>query len=231
LPSVTLSFNLKPNYPLSAAVEDIKAAAKGILPPDITFSFQGSAQAFEASTKNLGVLLLLAVLVIYIVLGILYESFIHPLTILSGLPSAGLGALITLYLCHKDLDIYGFLGLILLIGIVKKNAIMMIDFALEAQRLEGLSPPEAIKKACLVRFRPIMMTTLAALFGSIPIAIGTGTGSESRQPLGLSIVGGLLLSQLITLYITPVFYLYLDKLEKWIANRNKPKPVKARGTV
>jgi hydrophobic/amphiphilic exporter-1 (mainly G- bacteria), HAE1 family len=224
LPSVTLSFNLKPNEPLSTAVEEIKKAARTVLPPGVTFSFQGTAQVFEASTKNLGFLLLISVLVIYIVLGILYESFIHPVTILSGLPSAGLGALITLYLCHKDLDIYGFLGLILLVGIVKKNAIMMIDFALEAQRTEGLSPEEAIKKACLVRFRPIMMTTLAALFGSVPIALGTGTGSESRQPLGLSIVGGLLLSQLVTLYVTPVFYLYLDKLEKWIAQRKKLKP-------
>ena len=231
LPSVTLSFNLKQNMPLSAAVDDIKTAAHNVLPSDITYSFQGTAQAFEASTKNLGVLLLLAVLVIYIVLGILYESYIHPLTILSGLPSAGLGALITLYLCHKDLDIYGFLGLILLIGIVKKNAIMMIDFALEAQRLEGLSPEDAIKKACLVRFRPIMMTTLAALFGSIPIALGTGTGSETRQPLGLSIVGGLLLSQLVTLYITPVFYMYLDKVEKLFTNRKKVKEEPIRGSV
>ena len=225
-PAVTLSFNLKPNAHLSDAVEEIKRIAKETLPADVTCNFQGTAQAFEASTKNLPVLLILSILVIYIVLGILYESFIHPITILTGLPSAGLGALLTLLLFHKDLDIYGFLGLILLVGIVKKNAIMMIDFALESQRLEGLNPEEAITKACLVRFRPIMMTTLAALFGSLPIALGTGQGSESRQPLGLSIVGGLLLSQLVTLYITPVFYLYLDKLEKWIANRRKMAAVR-----
>lgn len=221
LPSVTISFNLKPNFPLSDAVDEIKHIAKDALPGDINFSFQGTAQAFEASTKNMGALLILSVLVIYIVLGILYESYIHPLTILSGLPSAGLGALITLLLFHKDLDIYAFLGLILLIGIVKKNAIMMIDFALETQRLEGLNPEESITKACIVRFRPIMMTTLAALFGSLPIALAAGQGAESRQPLGLTIVGGLLLSQLVTLYITPVFYLYLDKLEKWILARKQ----------
>ncbi len=219
LPSVTLSFNLKPNAPLSEAVEQIKELAKNTIPADMSFSFQGTAQAFEASTKGLPVLLILSILVIYIVLGILYESFIHPITILTGLPSAGLGALATLLLFHKDLDIYGFLGLILLIGIVKKNAIMMIDFAIEVQRTQGLGPEEAIYKACLVRFRPIMMTTLAALFGSLPIALGTGQGSESRQSLGLSIVGGLLLSQLVTLYITPVFYLYLDRFEKWISKR------------
>lgn len=226
LPSVTLSFNLKPGCPLSEAVEEIKSSAKGVLPNDVTYSFQGTAQAFEDSTKNFGALMILSILVIYIVLGILYESFIHPLTILSGLPSAGLGALLTLYLLHKDLDIYGFLGLILLIGIVKKNAIMMIDFALETQRTLGLNPEQAITKACLVRFRPIMMTTLAALFGSLPIALAAGQGSEARQPLGLSIVGGLLLSQLVTLYITPVFYLYLDKLEKWISNRKKLKELR-----
>ncbi len=229
LPSVTLSFNLKQNSPLSEAVEAIKEAAKGTLPEDVKFSFQGTAQAFADSTKNMGALLVLSILVIYIVLGILYESFIHPITILSGLPSAGLGALIILMIFHKDLDIYSFLGLILLIGIVKKNAIMMIDFALETQRNDGLDPESAIKKACLVRFRPIMMTTLAALLGSIPIALGSGQGSESRQPLGLSIVGGLLLSQLVTLYITPVFYLYLDKCEKWILKKRKTKT--ARGAA
>jgi HAE1 family hydrophobic/amphiphilic exporter-1 len=229
LPSVTLSFNLKQNSPLSEAVEAIKEAAKGTLPEDVKFSFQGTAQAFADSTKNMGALLVLSILVIYIVLGILYESFIHPITILSGLPSAGLGALIILMIFHKDLDIYSFLGLILLIGIVKKNAIMMIDFALETQRNDGLDPESAIKKACLVRFRPIMMTTLAALLGSIPIALGSGQGSESRQPLGLSIVGGLLLSQLVTLYITPVFYLYLDKCEKWILKKRKTQT--ARGAA
>lgn len=223
-PAVTLSFNLKAGAPLSEAVEAIKELGRNHLPGSVSLSFQGAAQAFESSTQNMSLLLILAILVIYIVLGILYESFVHPITILSGLPSAGLGALATLLLFHKDLDIYGFLGLILLVGIVKKNAIMMIDFALEAQRLEGLDAESAIFKACIVRFRPIMMTTLAALFGSLPIAIAAGQGAETRQPLGLSIVGGLLLSQLVTLYITPVFYIYLDRLEKFIsARRNKEK--------
>jgi len=159
------------------------------------------------------------VLVIYIVLGILYESFVHPLTILSGLPSAGLGALLVLLLCHKDLDIYGFLGLIMLIGIVKKNAIMMIDFAVEAERERNLAAEKAIYEACLTRFRPIMMTTMAALMGAVPIAIGFGAGSESRQPLGLTVVGGLLVSQLVTLYITPVFYIYLDEIQRKLQRR------------
>ncbi|MBX9689487.1 MAG: efflux RND transporter permease subunit [Candidatus Obscuribacterales bacterium] len=230
LPSVTLSFNLKEGSPLSEAVEGIKEAAQKTLPADISLSFEGTAQAFESSTKDMGLLLILAVLVIYIVLGILYESFIHPLTILSGLPSAGLGALITLMLFHKDLDIYGFLGMILLLGIVKKNAIMMIDFAVEAQRSESLEPEAAITKACLVRFRPIMMTTLAALLGSLPIALAAGQGSETRQPLGLTIVGGLLLSQLVTLYITPVFYIYLDRLEKFMIKRKQRKTM-LKGTL
>jgi len=215
-PSVTLSFNLKPGVSLSQAVDKVRAVAKDTLPPDVQFNFQGTAQAFESSTGNLGWLLVIAILVIYIVLGCLYESFIHPLTILSGLPSAGLGALLTLLVFHLPLDIYGFLGLILLIGIVKKNAIMMIDFAVEQERTHGWDAEEAIYKACIVRFRPIMMTTMAALLGSLPIALAQGQGAAPRQPLGLSIVGGLLVSQMVTLYITPVFYIYLDRLQNWL---------------
>src|SRR5579875_331369 len=218
-PSVTLSFNLSQGVSLSSAVADVRDLARRTLPADISYSFQGNAQAFERSTGTLGFLLLVSVAVIYIVLGILYESFIHPLTILSGLPSAGLGALVVLLLFGKELDIYGFLGLILLIGIVKKNAIMMIDFAVETQRAEGLEPRQAMFKACIVRFRPIVMTTMAALLGSLPIALGVGQGSETRQPLGLTIVGGLLFSQIVTLYITPVFYLYLEKVRAWFPAR------------
>lgn len=221
-PSVTLSFNLKPGVSLSTAAQEVKDLVKGTLPENVTTSFQGTAQQFESSVKNLGILLVVSILVIYIVLGILYESFIHPLTILSGLPSAGLGAFLILLLFNVDLNIYSFLGLILLVGIVKKNAIMMIDFALEKQRVENASAEDAIYQACLVRLRPIMMTTMAALLGSLPIAIGLGEGSESRQPLGLTIVGGLLVSQLVTLYITPVFYIYLDKLQKMLPAR-KPR--------
>jgi HAE1 family hydrophobic/amphiphilic exporter-1 len=212
-PAVTISFNLKPGVALSQAVDEIKTHLKYELPEDITGNFQGTAQAFESSSQSLGLLLLVAIIVIYIVLGILYESFIHPLTILSGLPSAGLGALITLLFFKLDLDIYGFLGLILLIGIVKKNAIMMIDFAVDVNRNQKLSAAQAIHRACLVRFRPIMMTTMAALLGSLPIAIGIGDSAESRHTLGMCIVGGLLVSQLVTLYITPVFYIYLDRLQ------------------
>jgi len=218
-PSVTVSFNLKPGVALSDAVGPVKELVAKGLPEDVTGSFQGTAQAFESSTKNLGILLLVSIIIIYLVLGILYESFIHPLTILSGLASAGLGALLILLIFNLSLDVYGFLGLILLVGIVKKNAIMMIDFAIDVERQRNLTAEEAIYEACLVRFRPIMMTTLAAILGSLPIAIGLGEGAESRQTLGLTIVGGLLVSQLVTLYITPVFYIYLDRFQHYVNSR------------
>jgi HAE1 family hydrophobic/amphiphilic exporter-1 len=216
LPAVTLSFNLKPGTSLSEAVDAVKTAARQTLPDTISASFQGAAQAFEASTRGLGILLIMTILVIYIVLGILYESFIHPLTILSGLPSAGLGALLTLMLFKTDLNLYAFVGIIMLVGIVKKNAIIMIDFAIAAQRNEGKSAPVAIYEGALVRFRPIMMTTMAALMGTLPIALGYGAGGESRRPLGLAVVGGLLVSQIITLYITPVYFIYLESFQTWL---------------
>ena len=228
LPAVTISFNLKPGYSIGDAVGQINDLVRSNLPPTITTTFQGNAQAFQSSLTGLGMLILMSILVIYLVLGILYESFIHPITILSGLPSAGFGALLSLYLFHMaavkgwisplldmNLDIYGFVGVIMLIGIVKKNAIMMIDFALEAQRNEDKSPAEAIYEGCLVRFRPIMMTTMAALMGTLPIALGFGAGAESRRALGVSVVGGLFFSQIVTLFLTPVVYIYMEKARLW----------------
>lgn len=229
LPAVTLSFNLKPGVSLGTALQEVDHAAAEVLPSSISTSYQGTAQAYESSLQGLGILLLMSILVIYIVLGVLYESFLHPLTILSGLPSAGFGALLTLLLFHyaaqagwvspqlnMELNLYAFVGVIMLVGIVKKNAIMMIDFALEAQRNDGMKPAEAIYQGCLIRFRPIMMTTMAALMGTLPIALGFGAGAESRRPLGLAVVGGLVFSQVITLYLTPVVYIYLERFDGWV---------------
>ena len=227
LPSVTLSFNLPPGVSLGEAVSDVQKAAQQALPSTISTGFSGTAQAFQASQQGLVFLLLLAVVVIYIVLGILYESFVHPLTILSGLPFAGFGALLTLLIFGTELSVYAFVGVIMLVGLVKKNAIMMIDFALDAERREGKSSRDAITEACSVRFRPIMMTTMAALMGTLPIAIGWGAGGESRRPLGLAVVGGLAFSQLITLYVTPVVYTYLDALQHRFGRRARravPEP-------
>jgi HAE1 family hydrophobic/amphiphilic exporter-1 len=216
LPAVTLSFNLAPGKALGDALNEVEKTAGAILPDTLTGSLQGTAQAFESSMVGLGILILVAIMVIYVVLGILYESFIHPLTILSGLPSAGIGALVTLMIFHIDLNLYALVGIIMLIGIVKKNAIMMIDFALDAERKDGKSPEEAIFQGALIRFRPIMMTTMSALMATLPIAIGLGAGGETRRPLGLAVVGGLVFSQIVTLYITPVTYIYLDKLQRAI---------------
>lgn len=231
LPSVTISFSTKPGISIGQAVDSINAAVGKELPAGISTAFQGEAQAFQDSLQGLGLLLVMAIVVIYLVLGILYESFIHPLTILSGLPSAGVGALVTLWAFGYELNLYGFVGVLMLIGIVKKNAIMMIDFALEAERTERKEPAAAIYEACLVRFRPIMMTTFAAIMGALPIALGLGAGAEARRPLGLAVVGGLLLSQLLTLYITPVFYIYMDKLSQWLGKKNAEPALSAEELV
>ena len=222
LPSVTISFDLAPGASLGAATSAVEAEAKAVLPPGVTANFAGMAQAFRTTQQGLALLFLLAIFVIYVILGVLYESFIHPITILSGLPFAAFGAMVTLILFGLQLDIYGFVGMIMLIGIVEKNAIMMIDFALDSARAGNRTPQDAIVEAASVRFRPIMMTTMAALMGALPIAIGWGAGASSRRPLGVAVVGGLAFSQLVTLYVTPVFYTYLDELQAWMARARKP---------
>ena len=222
MPCATVSFNLAPGYALSKIMPPVEAAASRVLPPGVTASFQGNAGAFKSAAIDMIVLIIVAILFIYIVLGILYESFVHPLTILMGLPSAGMGAILTLILFKSELDVYSFLGLVMLIGIVKKNAIMMIDHALFVERTQNMDPAAAIHEACLVRFRPIMMTTVAALMGSIPMASGLGAGGEARQPLGLAVAGGLLVSQLLTLFITPVIYIYFDQWQTYLFGQ-RPK--------
>jgi multidrug efflux pump len=229
-PVVTISFNLAPGASLGEATNAIEQARNDLgLPLSIQAAFQGTAQAFQASLANEPLLILAALVTVYIVLGVLYESYIHPITILSTLPSAGVGAILALLICGSELSVVALIGIILLIGIVKKNAIMMIDFALDAERHEGKSPVDAIYQACLMRFRPIMMTTMAALLGGLPLALGSGMGSELRRPLGITIVGGLLLSQLLTLYTTPVIYIFFDrlarKISKFRARQENAEPV------
>jgi multidrug efflux pump subunit AcrB len=226
-PANTISFNLAPGKALGQAVKAIEEAKMEIgLPDTIATSFSGTAAEFQSSLSSEPYLILAAIVVIYIVLGVLYESYIHPITILSTLPSAGVGALLALYLFRMDFSLIALIGMILLIGIVKKNAIMMIDFALDAEREEGKTPEESIYQACLLRFRPIMMTTMAALLGALPLAIQEGTGSELRKPLGITIVGGLLVSQILTLYTTPVIYLYMDKIGNFLGRRPRKPAVK-----
>ena len=222
LPSVTISFNLSPDASIGDAVKQIDTLARTIIPPTISTNFQGTAQAFRDSLSGMGMLLFLAIVVIYMVLAILYENFYHPITILSALPFAGFGALLTLLIFRQELSIYAYIGIIMLVGLVKKNGIMMIDFAIEGRR-QGKTPAEAIHEACMIRFRPIMMTTMAALMAGLPIAIGLGAGAEARRPLGLAVVGGLLFSQTLTLYVTPVFYIYMEKFQDFLASRRAVK--------
>jgi multidrug efflux pump subunit AcrB len=226
-PAITLSFNLAPGVALGDAVNAIEGATAAIgKPPAMLGTFQGNAQAFQDSLRTEPYLILAAIITVYIILGVLYESYIHPLTILSTLPSAGMGALLMLTIFHLDLSVIALVGILLLIGIVKKNGIMMVDFAIQAER-EGLTPEQSIRQACLLRFRPIMMTTMAALLGALPLMLGQGTGSELRQPLGYTMVGGLLVSQVLTLFTTPVVYLYLDWANSWLGRRSLSQAAQA----
>jgi multidrug efflux pump len=221
-PVITLSFNLAPNASLGDAVDAVNKVKDDLrMPASIQAGFQGTAQAFQASLANEWVLIIAALVTVYIVLGVLYESYIHPITILSTLPSAGVGALLALNLTGADFSVISLIGIVLLIGIVKKNGIMMIDFALDAERHEGMAPVDAIYQACLLRFRPIMMTTMAALLGAVPLALGTGTGSELRRPLGITMIGGLVISQMLTLFTTPVIYLFFDRLARRFSRRTE----------
>jgi HAE1 family hydrophobic/amphiphilic exporter-1 len=222
-PAVTISFNLAPGFAIGQAVDAITAIERDArLPASITSGFQGSAAVFQDSLKGQGVLVLAAIFAAYVLLGVLYESFIHPITIISGLPSAGVGALLTLIAFKMDLSVIAMIGIVMLVGIVKKNAIMMIDFAIERRRV-GMSAEAAMREACLLRFRPIMMTTFAAIMGALPIAVGAGAGAELRQPLGIAVVGGLCLSQLLTLFISPVIYIYLDRVDRMLKRRLEPQ--------